>query len=69
MSDVSVYLQPTEKVGLIILVALSGHHTLIFTALCGLSVIAWGAEGVHCRWQSQGGGKVGGKINIVNEKY
>jgi len=52
MCNISVNVQPTEKVDLIILVALAAHHTPIFTAHCGLSVITWG-EGV-----STAGGRV-----------
>jgi len=39
---ISINVQPTEKVGLIILVALTAHHTPIFTAHCELSAITWG---------------------------
>ena len=68
MCNISVNVQPTEKVGIMILVALTAHHTPIFTARCGLSVINWGGVGkggVHCRQQSHRRGK----INIVNEEY
>jgi len=54
VSKISVNVQTTVKVGLIILVALTAHCTPIFKAHCELSVIILGGgEGVHGRWQSQ----------------
>ena len=68
--NISVNLQCTEKVGLIILVTLTAHHTPGFTAHYGLSVIIFFlGGGFQCRWQRQRGRKMGVEIIILIEEY